>query len=301
VQRDAVFHVLERSGHHVVADRLRCPSPDHDDRTPSAVVYADDRGGHVHCFGCGRHWDLVDSLVEFQGMSMPDALTRAGRERDPAAPRRRRTTRPPPPVKCCDTPPLPEHALEAHWRRAARLAEVPIALQDRAMDLDGCLALGVASSNGDATFPITGPDGRVLRLKTRRAKPGRAGRYYYADPHPAGAGTPAWCSPTVLVATTLLVIEGELNGMVCWRARPELGVIGVAGTSGCLPLEALEGKEMVVYADDDPPGYRARQRWATAAWHAGAASVMTLAPWPDGDACDVAHAHGLAELRERLS
>ncbi|MBA2668529.1 MAG: toprim domain-containing protein [Trueperaceae bacterium] len=301
MQHDSILHELEAAGHHVVGDRLRCPSPDHEDRTPSAYAYADDRGGHVHCYGCGRHWDLVAVLVELRGMTMPEALKHVGRERDPNAPRRRPTKRPSPPVKGCDTPPLAPDVVDAHSRRAERLTAVPEALHGRGFGLDDCLALGVASSNGDATFPIAGPDGSILRLKTRRAQPGPRGRYYYCDPHPMGAGNPAWCSPSLIVRTTVLVIEGELNGAACWRARPALGIIGVAGTSGCLPLDALSGKDVVVYADGDTVGNRARQRWATAAHDAGAASVMTLDPWPDGDACDVAGAHGLTELARRLS
>ncbi len=36
----------------------KCPLPDHDDRTPSFVVYPED--AHFHCFGCGAHGDVLD-------------------------------------------------------------------------------------------------------------------------------------------------------------------------------------------------------------------------------------------------
>ena len=124
------------------------------------------------------------------------------------------------------------------------------------------------------------------------------GKYLYVD---VMSGTPAWCSPTVATAELILVIEGELNGAVAWCARPEIGVVGVAGGNGCLPLAAFQGRTVVIYADGDEVGRRARERWAAAAHQHGAASVLTLDPWPDGDACDVAGTHGLDELRRRLS
>lgn len=38
--------------------KASCPLPDHDDKTPSFVVYADQ--GRWWCFGCGRGGDAVD-------------------------------------------------------------------------------------------------------------------------------------------------------------------------------------------------------------------------------------------------
>ena len=35
----------------------RCPLPDHEDKTPSFVVYPD---GGWRCFGCGMHGDVID-------------------------------------------------------------------------------------------------------------------------------------------------------------------------------------------------------------------------------------------------
>ncbi|MBQ9003669.1 MAG: toprim domain-containing protein [Eggerthellaceae bacterium] len=37
---------------------FKCPSPDHDDSDPSAHYYESDQA--VHCFGCGRTWDVFD-------------------------------------------------------------------------------------------------------------------------------------------------------------------------------------------------------------------------------------------------
>lgn len=45
---------------------FRCPSPDHDDRDPSAHYYEDDHT--VHCFGCGKTWDAFSLIGELDGI-----------------------------------------------------------------------------------------------------------------------------------------------------------------------------------------------------------------------------------------
>jgi hypothetical protein len=188
--------------------------------------------------------------------------------------------------------------IEAHDRSAAEINHVPVALYGRGFTLADLRRLRVAGKNGRAIFPITGPAGQVLRLKVRKAPHEPGARYMYADTH--GSGTPAWCSPTLRYAPLVLVIEGELNGMAAWCARPDLGVVGVAGTYGSLPLLALAGRAVVLYADGDDPGRAARDRWA-AILHLHRCTVYALAPWTDGDACNVAGRLGRNELAARLA
>lgn len=45
---------------------FRCPSPNHDDRDPSAYYYANDNT--VHCFGCGKTWDVFSLIAELDGI-----------------------------------------------------------------------------------------------------------------------------------------------------------------------------------------------------------------------------------------
>jgi len=56
---------LQRNGKHLVG---LCPF--HDERTPSFNVYTD----HYHCFGCGRHGDVIDWLVATRQMTFPEAV-----------------------------------------------------------------------------------------------------------------------------------------------------------------------------------------------------------------------------------
>ena len=168
MQHDAILHELALAGHHVVAGKLRCPSPDHEDRTPSAQAYADDRGGHVHCYGCGRHWDLVNVLVELRGMTMRQALEHVGRANDQTAPKRRRTLAPPAQVKECGQIHLPHHVADTHRRRATKLDRVPAALNGRGLTLDHCRTLQVAAEGEDAIFPISG-DPRAPSSASRSA------------------------------------------------------------------------------------------------------------------------------------
>lgn len=49
--------------------KFRCPFLDHEDKDASFTVYSDG----WKCYGCGRHGDAVSFLVQYQGMSYPQA------------------------------------------------------------------------------------------------------------------------------------------------------------------------------------------------------------------------------------
>ena len=289
---------LEDDGHHVSRDdKVRCPAPSHEDRNPSAHLFDGSDGGHLHCFSCGFHVDAFSYLVEHRGMSKRQAMELL----EPSGPRAPRPARVRPAprerVTECSSTALPAHVVKAHQRRAERLQRVPAALAGRGFELDDLRRLVVAAEGERAIIPITGTEGQVLRLKLRRSPNEHGARYSYLDTQ--GDGTPAWCSPAWGSADIVLVIEGELNGAAAWCARPDLDVVGVAGTSGSLPLSRLAGRSVVLYADGDQVGDQARNRWAKAL-HARRCQVSMLPAW-DRDACDVAGQLGRDELRQRLS
>ena len=277
-------HDVDRSG------KTLCPA--HDDHTPSCHIYPDG----FKCFSCGAHGDHVDWLEQVHDLSTAGAIRelerRAGGYVPPAAPRPVKVSRPELTFR-----PVDKRVLEAHHRRAARLDHIPASMEGRGFTVDDLSALSFAAYGPDAVFPLTGPNGKVLAFKRRYAEPRDGQRYRYTT---LGHGCPAWCSPGFLERQEVLVIEGELNAMACFLARPELGVMGTAGTNGPLHLQALTGRTVYVYADDDPVGRKARDRWAAQALSAGAAKVLVLDPW-HMDACDMAGRYGREKLSERLA
>ena len=65
--RGSMADVLcERFGITNVQRSFSCPSPDHRDSDPSAHYYADT--GTVHCFGCGKTWDVFSLVGEVEGI-----------------------------------------------------------------------------------------------------------------------------------------------------------------------------------------------------------------------------------------
>lgn len=61
----------ERCGVTDLRRSFKCPSPGHDDSDPSAHYYED--GHTVHCFGCGRTWDVFSLVGELDGIgSFPE-------------------------------------------------------------------------------------------------------------------------------------------------------------------------------------------------------------------------------------
>lgn len=277
---------------HVIGRARKCLCPAHDDHTPSCHIY-DDR---FHCFACGAHGDAVDWLELVHNLSTAEAIKelerRAGGYVPPATERR-----PAPPARPLTFKPVDAKLLARHRRKADQLYSLPFALQRHGFTVDDLKRLGFAAYSNDAVFPVTGPDGTVLALKRRFANPTDGERYRYTTP---GHGTPAWCSPDFGKSEVVLIVEGELNGMACWLAAPELAVMGIAGTGGSLHTAALRGRTVYVYADGDGPGQKARDKWAAQALSARAAKVFALDPWP-ADACDLVGRYGRTALRERLT
>lgn len=89
---------------------FRCPSPSHDDRTPSAHYYAD--GQNAHCFGCGRTWDAFSLVGELDGIrefpeqvrAVADAVGYRLEDEDDAPGRRKPARRPRPKPPLFDEP-----------------------------------------------------------------------------------------------------------------------------------------------------------------------------------------------------
>lgn len=160
---------------------------------------------------------------------------------------------------------------------------------------------GITTDNGqDALIPITSPEGVILQVKRRLAKPTKS-KYMYEY---KGHGGPAWCSPNSRDAPVLLVVEGELNGIIAHASLVEagetsIGVMGVAGAKNDLYPGLCYGKRVFIYADDDDAGEEAKRAWSEAARADGARSVHII-PANDMDFCDFAGKHGRVELAQLL-
>lgn len=289
------FPSLVEETHRVHGRKVLCPF--HDDHNPSCHIYPNG----YKCYSCGARGDVITWLERIYDLNTRAAIqelkTRTGVSLD-AMPPKWTLTRPDPlPVdKPCKAVPVSEGALSAHRRRAARLDRVPEAVRGRGFDLSDLRQLEFADENGTAVFPIYDPGGVVVGIKLRLWGSSKV-RYYNLKREHEG---PAWCSPNFGEHDTVLVVEGELNGMACWLARTSIAVMGAAGTGCDLHLSALKSKTVFVYSDADEAGERARQRWAEQAYRTGAGRVFVLEPW-HSDACDIAGGEGRAVLAELLT
>jgi DNA primase len=285
------FETLVLESHDINHEgKVICPF--HCDHSPSCHIYRDG----CYCFACGAHGDHIDWLQRVYKLSTAEAIRELKRRAKGRAPRfiaQRSSSQ----SRAVSFRAVSDDLLERHQRLAARLSHVPLSMEGRGFSTGNLRRLKFAVVGDDVVFPVTSPEGVTLTLKRRYAKPRRAGRYTYETP---GHGTPAWCSPDFLGHTTVLVVEGELNGMACWLAAPQHSVMGVAGSSGALYTWALEGRVVYVYADGDEAGQIALTKWTRQAIQAGSEKVYALAPWPE-DACDVAGRNGFAGLAERIS
>jgi len=269
----------------------KVPCPIHEERTPSCHIYEES----WHCFGCNEGGDVFDWIKAVERLDSTQAYQRLAELSGSSLSKNkpfRTVTKASKPVSYTN---VPELRLQAHYAAVGRLTGVPEALQNRGFDLADCQTLLIAADGPNAVIPITGPDLTILNLKTRFNSPKGDLRYLGLSGH----GAPAWCSPNINEAEEILIIEGELNAAACWLARPDLGVMGIAGTSGRVHRSVLKSKTVFVYCDDDMPGRAAKERLVETAWSCGASSVYKVDPWVM-DACDIAGKQGRAALRELL-
>ena len=261
----------------------------HEDRTPSLHLY---ENGYF-CFVCGASGDHFSWLIKVRGLSFKDAkdylehFTRPeafeGKRKDP---KRKRFQ------------PAAYASVSQHFLNAKRLKKVPLALERHGFSLKDCKRIGAADLGGDAVFPILDTYGQVLALKRRFHKP-KPHRYVYLTP---GQGAPAWCSPNGAKSKCVLIVEGELNAVMCWLALKQttrVCVIGTAGAHASFYKELVNAKTVYLYADNDDAGNQAIHRWAEDAFKAGAKKVYRFKPW-GLDACEVVNAFGKRSLYERL-
>lgn len=66
--------VMEDLGYRTVQNR-RMMCPFHDDKSPSLVIYPPPQN-EFHCFGCGKHGDVLNFFAEVNGISFKEALER---------------------------------------------------------------------------------------------------------------------------------------------------------------------------------------------------------------------------------
>ncbi len=286
------FHDLVSETHDIGRNgKVLCPF--HDDHNPSCHIY---ENGYK-CFSCGAQGDAVNWLEAACDLSTAEAI----RELESRAGGAVGATLPRSPVKVAKPAPIFKpvalELLEHHYRQAALLRRVPLVMEGRGFTLADLHKLGFRAERDDALFPVFGPNGTVLNIKCRKAYPKTKNDRYTGL---KGHGSPAWCSPDFLNHNEVLVIEGELNAMACSLARPDLGVMGVAGNGGKPHLDTLKSRTVYVYADADEASQAARDKWAAQALEAGACKVYTLDPWPM-DACDIAGRGCRLALLERLN
>ena|GEM_PF-4934315 len=170
------------------------------------------------------------------------------------------------------------------------------AVTARGFTLEDATRYALTDTDANLEFEVRDPAGRVLAIKGRRATD-QGGRYYYRTP---GHGSPPWCSPATTGA--ILIVEGELNAIAAHAARPDLQVIGLAGTSGKFDPAWVAGRDAYVYGDADPDGrgLAARDRNVELIRLAGGnASALDALEWPR-DFNDVLRDEGRAALKARL-
>ena len=69
-----IEEVLRLEGYQINKGFLKCPSPEHNEKTASCHIHK--RYNNCKCFGCGRTFNTVDIIQIAEGLSFQDAIKR---------------------------------------------------------------------------------------------------------------------------------------------------------------------------------------------------------------------------------
>ncbi|AGK03729.1 MULTISPECIES: toprim domain-containing protein [Meiothermus] len=204
----------------------------------------------------------------------------------------------------CRASPRPVRGLTPTERRALEAAQQRLdeeAIRGRGITLEQARRVGLGKSRqGDLVIPILGPTGEVQAIKARLREPREGFRYRYLTPE---RGAPAWYSPGFGqdAGRPVIVMEGELNAITSWFAlEGRADLLGIPGVEGRVPWEGLTGRRVYLYADGDPGGRRAIERWKEEG-QAGGVAMFVLEPLEGGlDACEYAARWGQQGLAGQL-
>jgi hypothetical protein len=106
--------LMQQDGREVVKEggRLKVCCPIHTERTPSCVIFDDNK---FHCFGCHAHGDVIEYLTKVRGLSFDKACEALGAAPQRATPAKVNSRR-----RYDVIMPVPANAPRHNWRLATR-------------------------------------------------------------------------------------------------------------------------------------------------------------------------------------
>ena len=295
---------------------FRCPSPGHDDSDPSARYYADNNT--VHCYGCGKTWDVFTLIGELDGIdafpeqvqAVADAvgyrldLSPEARAILPRSkPRPRPPFDPPRPAGGVDCYEACGHAFGVLYTPGNEFAREW--LQSRGIDdLDTSrFGLGLAfvprsilpqfsvnepHARGFITIPFYNRDFSAADYCMLRTIPGN-GEVRNKEWRPKGIASPLyneWMLSASLPA--VFVTEGLIDAMALNKIveQPVMALGGVANAKRFASVmyhtpPDLRPRSVVVCMDEDEEGRKCRDRMMADLQKMGAACAA-FAPYPRG-------------------
>lgn len=273
--------------------------PFHAETTPSFTIRPGRTGPQFHCFGCDAKGDVLQFVMRYEGVGLPEAARRLTGEQEPG--RRpiepREPHEPPPSVYAGWTPVVPVPA------------DAPaLVAGQRTPDLFNPKRNGVTSYTPEEVYPYHdsatgGVMGYVLRvpIKGKKITPllmwcrhddGREGWAHYPMPEPRPIYRQERLS--MLPDKQVLVLEGEKCADAAWKPFSGLACIGWQGggkSAAKTDWSPLRDRDVILWRDNDEPGRVTMERVAELIHEVGPRSIKWIEPPADlPDGWDVADA-----------
>lgn len=279
-----------------------CPSVSHNDDTPSAHYYEDEKCPQVYCFGCGGAWNIFTLVGEREGLtSFRDQIERVrelyarerSADREETQPRRITPKEP----KRREMSEQEKEAAEKYIRQCQADIGKTSYWKKRGFTEDFVRESGLGYDVDERRLVIPTDKGYTARAVMDNAPL----RYK----NPRGIPVSLLGAEELQKEGTVFVVEGAIDALALRQAG--LRSIGLNGVSNARHLARLAkdngaAAHVVVTLDGDEAGHKAGIKLAQALKEAGVSSELRLDAWGEHkDPGEWLEKKGAEALRQRVA
>jgi DNA primase len=246
--------------------------PFHQEKSPSFTIFIGNDGKErFHCFGCGKHGDVLDYVMETRGVSLLQAAEIITGVVNDLGPRHNRQN------------PLPPHDPYARVNPLPMPSGVPMPVSGKTINVWNPRRERYSTYTPTAVYRYS--CGFVLRIefeKDTKITPqimwcehdGKTEWSHYTFPKPR----PLYGLESIPAKGQIMVVEGEKTADAARRLLNTPVVTWAGGTSAVEDTDysQLAGRSVVIVPDADDPGRKAAAQIALALNQVGAARIKIV-------------------------
>jgi P4 family phage/plasmid primase-like protien len=255
--------------------------PFHQEKSPSFTIFIGNDGKErFHCFGCGKHGDVLDYVMETRGVNIHEAAKMITGEIDDLGSGAQRRKDAPPPIDPYENITPLDVPADAPKIRVGNRIEVYNPKRERYTNYSPHMVFRYDDSSGFFGYVIRQDldNGRkitpmIMWCATPKCPDGEWSHYTFPKPRPLYGLN--YKKPS----GQILIVEGEKTADAARKALKTIEVVCWAGGTQAVEhsdFSVLEGRDVIICPDNDEPGITAANEIAVIAHRHGAKKIRIV-------------------------